>query len=187
LLFLKGKLSLDGGVYKIVVDALPGYVVPLSFPTSDLQSWAASHVGQDITVWGNWDKSDPTVFVVQSANPSWVRLLSRSSRTLIILTVLASVLGVVSAAISRWVPNTPRGVGGGSLYGYPFVWYGCSLPAPPYTPVCEIVSPTHLLLDIVVWAIVWGILLLAVQRLIHHGDNAQPLESKKILNKNVKT
>jgi hypothetical protein len=69
LLFLKGTLSFDGEVYKISVDALPGYVVPLTLST-DLQSWAASHVGQDITVWGHWDKSDPTVFVVQSTNPS---------------------------------------------------------------------------------------------------------------------
>ena len=68
-LILKGTLSLDGEVYKIAVEALPGYVVPLSLSTPDLQSWAASHLGQDVTVWGHWDKVDPTVFVVQSANP----------------------------------------------------------------------------------------------------------------------
>jgi hypothetical protein len=70
LLFLTGTLSFDGGLYKIAVDALPGYVVPLSLPTPNLQSWAASHLGQDVTVWGHWDKNDLTVFVVQSTNPS---------------------------------------------------------------------------------------------------------------------
>jgi hypothetical protein len=69
-LFLKGTLSYDGGAYKIAVEALPGYVVPLVFVTPDLQSWAASHLGQDITVWGHWDKNDLMVFVVQSTNPS---------------------------------------------------------------------------------------------------------------------
>lgn len=85
------------------------------------------------------------------------------------LIVLAIVLGVLSAAISQWVPNTPKGMGGGSLHGYPLAWYGCSFPAPPYTPVCEIVSPPNLLLDIVVWAILWAVLLFAVQRVMHRG------------------
>lgn len=69
-LFLKGTLSSDGGAYRIAVDALPGYVVTLSLSTPDLEGWAASHIGQDVTVWGHWDKSDPTIFVVESTNPS---------------------------------------------------------------------------------------------------------------------
>jgi len=83
--------------------------------------------------------------------------------------VLAIVLGVLSAAISRWVPNTPKGMGGGSLHGYPLAWYGCSLPAPPYTPVCEMASPVNLLLDIVIWVIIWGVLLSAAELLMRHG------------------
>jgi hypothetical protein len=66
-LSLRGKLAHDNGVYTIEVDALPGYVVPLSLSTSDLETWAAANLGQDVTVSGHWDKANPTVFVVQSA------------------------------------------------------------------------------------------------------------------------
>jgi len=69
-LSLTGRLAYVSGVYKLEVSALPGYVVPLSFVTPDLQSWAASHLGQDVTVWGHWDKNAPTLFLVQSTNPS---------------------------------------------------------------------------------------------------------------------
>ena len=64
-LFLRGKLGYANGSYTIAVDALPGYVVPLSFITPDLQSWAAAHLGQEVVVVGNWDRNNPKVFVVQ--------------------------------------------------------------------------------------------------------------------------
>jgi hypothetical protein len=66
ILTLKGRLVYDNGTYKLQVSALPGYTVPLRFATADVQASAAAQVGQEITVSGQWDKSNPTVFVVQS-------------------------------------------------------------------------------------------------------------------------
>ena len=63
---LTGKVSYDGGLYKLEVSALRGYVVPLRFATSDLEASAAAELGRRVTVSGQWDTADPTVFVVQS-------------------------------------------------------------------------------------------------------------------------
>jgi len=66
-LALKGKLAFDSDLYKLDVDALPGYVVTLRFASSELEAWAAAHVGQDVTVLGYWDKTRPSIFLVESA------------------------------------------------------------------------------------------------------------------------
>jgi hypothetical protein len=66
-LALTGKLAHDNGVYKLQIDALPGYVVTLRFATSDLKTSASTLVGQQVTVTGHWDSANPTVFVVESA------------------------------------------------------------------------------------------------------------------------
>jgi hypothetical protein len=65
-LALKGRLRYDDKFYKLEVEALPGYVVTLRFATSDLETWAAAHLGQRVTLSGHWDRTDPTVFVVES-------------------------------------------------------------------------------------------------------------------------
>ena len=69
-LTLKGRLVRDGGLYKLDVNALPGYVVTLRFASSELEAWAAAHVGQDVTVLGYWDKTEPSIFLVQSTTLS---------------------------------------------------------------------------------------------------------------------
>lgn len=63
---LSGKLVCEDGVYKLEVTALPGYVVNLRFGTSDVEIMAAAQLGQQVTVSGQWDSDDPTVFVVES-------------------------------------------------------------------------------------------------------------------------
>jgi len=65
-LALKGRLAHDGSLYKLDVDAFPGYVVTLRFASSELEAWAAAHVGQDVTVSGYWDKTEPSIFLVQA-------------------------------------------------------------------------------------------------------------------------
>jgi hypothetical protein len=69
-LTLTGKLVYDNGLYKLEVTALPGYVVTLRFATSDLGTSAAAELGRQVTVSGQWDTVDPTVFVVQSISTS---------------------------------------------------------------------------------------------------------------------
>jgi hypothetical protein len=69
-LALKGKLAYDGGLYKLDVNALPGYVVTLRFASSELETWAAAHLEQDVTVLGYWDKTQPSIFLVESATVS---------------------------------------------------------------------------------------------------------------------
>lgn len=66
-LTLKGRLVQDSGLYKLGVNALPGYVVTLRFASSELEAWAAGHLGQDVTVLGYWDKTQPSIFLVESA------------------------------------------------------------------------------------------------------------------------
>ena len=66
-LALRGKLGYDAGLYELDVDALQGYVVTLRFASSELETWAAAHVGQDVTVLGYWDKTEPSIFLVESA------------------------------------------------------------------------------------------------------------------------
>jgi len=69
-LALRGKLGYDAGLYKLDVDALPGYVVTLRFASSELETWAAAHVGQNVTVVGYWDKTEPSIFLVETATLS---------------------------------------------------------------------------------------------------------------------
>jgi hypothetical protein len=66
-LTLEGRLVHDGGLYKLDVKALPGYVVALRFASSELETWAATHVGQLVTISGYWDKAQPSIFLVESA------------------------------------------------------------------------------------------------------------------------
>jgi len=61
---LTGDLVYDNGVYKLQVDAYPGYVVTLRFTTFDLEMWAAAHLGEHVTVSGHWDDTQASVFVV---------------------------------------------------------------------------------------------------------------------------
>ena len=69
-LSLKGRLAYDGGVYKLDIDAFPGYVVTLRFASSELETWAATHMGQHVAVSGYWDKAQPSIFLVESATLS---------------------------------------------------------------------------------------------------------------------
>jgi hypothetical protein len=66
-LTLKGKLVHEGGPYKLDVNALPGYVVTLRFTSSELETWAAAHVGGYVAVSGYWDEAQPSIFLVESA------------------------------------------------------------------------------------------------------------------------
>jgi len=63
-LALTGDLAYDNGVYKLKVEAYPGYVVPLRFTTLDLETWAAAHLGERVIVSGHWDNTQASVFVV---------------------------------------------------------------------------------------------------------------------------
>jgi len=66
-LTLEGRLVHDGGLYRLDVKALPGYVVTLRFASSELETWAAAHVGRYVAVSGYWDKAQPSIFLVESA------------------------------------------------------------------------------------------------------------------------
>jgi hypothetical protein len=68
-LTLKGKLVHEGSAYRLRVTALPGYVVTLRFATQELEAWASAHVGQNVEVSGYWDKTQPLIFLVDSATP----------------------------------------------------------------------------------------------------------------------
>jgi len=63
---LEGILTYDNGIYKLEVSALPGYVVPLYFITPDLERKAQAHLRELVTVTGYWDKTQPSVFLVES-------------------------------------------------------------------------------------------------------------------------
>lgn len=65
-LTLTGKLTQNGGVCWLQTD-VPGNVVALRFQNTELESWAASHLGQSVTVSGHWDTNDSSTFVVESA------------------------------------------------------------------------------------------------------------------------
>jgi hypothetical protein len=69
-LTLKGKLVHEDSVYRLRVTALPGYVVTLRFATQELEAWAGAHVGQNVAVSGYWDKTEPSIFLVDSATLS---------------------------------------------------------------------------------------------------------------------
>lgn len=63
---LEGVLTCDNGIYRLEVSALPGYVVPLRFIAPDLEREAQSHLREHIIVTGYWDKTEPSIFLVES-------------------------------------------------------------------------------------------------------------------------
>jgi hypothetical protein len=69
-LTLKGKLVHEDSAYRLRVTAFPGYVVTLRFATQELEAWAAAHLGQNVAVSGYWDKTQPSIFLVDSATLS---------------------------------------------------------------------------------------------------------------------
>jgi len=63
-LTLIGKLVYEDGSYELEVNS--GHAVALHFATSYLETDAAAHLGQRVTVWGHWDSAQPSIFVVES-------------------------------------------------------------------------------------------------------------------------
>jgi len=63
---LEGILTYDNRIYRLEVSALPGYVVPLRFIVPDLEKEAHVHLRQHIIVTGYWDKTEPSIFLVES-------------------------------------------------------------------------------------------------------------------------
>ncbi len=63
---LEGKTIFDEGIYKLEVTALPGYVVPLRFTSSDLKVGTEAKLGERIIVLGHWDNTQTSIFIVES-------------------------------------------------------------------------------------------------------------------------
>lgn len=76
--------------------------------------------------------------------------------------VYAIVGGIIVALLTGLIPNTPSMLVGAVWYGYPFAWLIRMIVAPQYFPWT--VDYMNLIADIVVWAIIVGIILLIWKR-----------------------
>ncbi|MEM2902481.1 MAG: hypothetical protein QXO32_07125 [Candidatus Bathyarchaeia archaeon] len=76
--------------------------------------------------------------------------------------VSAIIGGVMVALLTGFIPNTPARLLGATHFGYPFAWLIRMVVAPQYFPWR--VNPTNLIADIVVWAIIVGLIVFAVSR-----------------------
>jgi len=73
--------------------------------------------------------------------------------------LLALGLGVLVTALTGLVNNTPAGLLGAVHYGYPLPWlYQVVYPGAPMQ-----VDPMILVMDIVMWSVIIGIILLLLQ------------------------
>jgi hypothetical protein len=77
--------------------------------------------------------------------------------------LLTSVLGgEVVTLLSRKLSNTPLTLTGATHYGYPFAWL-VRLDIPrPYFPWR--IAPLNFLADVVIWSVVVGVAILALER-----------------------
>jgi hypothetical protein len=74
--------------------------------------------------------------------------------------LFAVVGGVLITLLTGLINHTPEMLVGAVYYGYPFAWLEMMVVAPQYFP--WVVRPVRLVLDIVVWAVVVGVVLFVV-------------------------
>jgi len=72
--------------------------------------------------------------------------------------LIAIMGGVVITLLTGLVPNTPPMLVGAHWYGYPLPWLFRLVVAPEYFPWKA--DPVNLIADIIVWAVIVGIILL---------------------------
>ena len=76
--------------------------------------------------------------------------------------ILAAIIGVAITVITGLIDHTPPNVVGASHYGYPFHWLSRLIIAPQYFPWA--VNTGNLVIDIVLWSILAGIVLILLKR-----------------------
>jgi hypothetical protein len=67
--------------------------------------------------------------------------------------------GVITTLLTGFIPNTPARLVGATHFGYPFAWLIRMVVAPRYFPWK--VNPLNLVVDIIAWAIIIGVIVLA--------------------------
>lgn len=76
--------------------------------------------------------------------------------------ILAVIVGVAITLITGLIPNTPPMLVGAVHYGYPFPWLFRMIVGPGYFPWAT--DTGNLVVDIILWSIITGIVLLALHR-----------------------
>jgi len=77
--------------------------------------------------------------------------------------VFAIIGGVVITLLTGLIPNTPARLVGAAYFGYPFAWLIRMIVAPQYFPWR--INSSNLIADIIVWAIIVGIITFIIQRM----------------------